>query len=314
MGQLRIGIVGCGRMGRERARCTIEAGDSLAGVFDIDAGRSAELAEKYGVQSVSHVPQIFELGLDALFLCTAPGTRGPVETRCIERGLPFYVEKPIGISSDGCQELADRLAHNPVLNGVGYMNRYRSSIQLARDILAATSVIGFSAHWVCKRYNVPWWEVEQHSGGPHNEQATHLVDLVRFLIGEIESVKSIFSGNSRASTTLECEGDIPGTTFYSCDGNEKDIGIRIFTRSGSLVLSGWDFHLAENSIDGRVTATNEEDIFLVETTNFLTAVRLRDQTLVKSDFRDAVKTQAVMDAIRRSSRLTEPVEELSPTL
>jgi len=109
MDKLRIGVVGCGRMGRERARCTIEAGSSLAAVFDIDAGRSAELAEKYGAQSLSHVERLFEVGLDALFVCTAPGTRGPIETRCVEAGLPFYVEKPVGISTDACHELARRL-------------------------------------------------------------------------------------------------------------------------------------------------------------------------------------------------------------
>jgi predicted dehydrogenase len=314
MGQLKIGIVGCGRMGRERARCAVEAGSNVAAVFDIDTGHSAELAQKYGARTVSRTEQLFELGLDALFICTAPGTRGPTETRCLETGLAFYVEKPVGISTEACHELARRLERNPVLNGVGYMNRYRRSVQITKDIVATTSVIGFSAHWVCKRYNVPWWEIEQHSGGPHNEQATHLFDLIRFLIGEIQSVKSIFAGNSRASTTLECDGTIPGTAFYSCDGNEKDIGIRLFTRSGSLVLSGWDFHLAENSIDGLLTGANEEDIFLVETKNFLDAVRLHDQTLVKSDFGDAFKTQAVMDAIRRSSGQAEPIEELSTTL
>ncbi len=207
---------------------------------------------------VSHAEMLFGLNLDALFICTAPGTRGPIEMRCIEARLPFYVEKPVGISTDACQGVARRLEHSPVLNGVGYMNRYRRSIQKAEAILGTTSVIGFSAHWVCKRYGVPWWEIERDSGGPHNEQATHLFDLVRFLIGEVHFVKSIFAGNSRASTALGCEGNIPGTCFYSCDGNGKDIGIRVFAGTGSVVLSGWNFCLTENTT---VSAERMKKIF-----------------------------------------------------
>ncbi len=308
MTDLKIGIVGCGRMGKERARCSQASQATVAAFFDIDSTRSSELARLYNAKSLARVDDCFDMDLDALFLCTAPGTRGPVEMRCIEAGLPLHVEKPIGLSVELGLPILSCLRDAPVLNAVGYMNRYRSSVVLARELLHSAEIIGFSAHWVCKRYNVPWWEQEQFSGGPHNEQATHLIDLCRYLVGDVRLVNSMFHGISRVSSSLECESGVLGTVFYSCDGNGKDIGMRIFTSAGSLFLSGWDFRLAENGIDGRLPIASDEDIFLIETQNFLEAVRLGRQSLLKSDFADALKTQAVMDALKRSAQQAKSAE------
>ncbi|MDQ2841657.1 MAG: Gfo/Idh/MocA family oxidoreductase [Acidobacteriota bacterium] len=303
MSELRIAIVGCGRMGRERARCARLLGARVATVFDIDGVRSHELASVCGAMAAQSIDECFASGLDALLLCTAPGMRGPVERECIARSLPFFVEKPIGTSFEQCVDLLSALESKPVLNGVGYMNRYRGTVLLACEILSRAETIGFSAHWVGKRYHVPWWQDEQFSGGPHNEQATHLFDLSRFLIGEVAEVESSFSGSSRAASLLRLETGVLGTAFYSCDGSEKDIGIRVFTTQGSLVLSGWDFAIAQNTIDGRLSSSHGEDIFLIETGAFLQAVRSGDQSLVRSSLPDAARTQCVLDAARQSGHV-----------
>lgn len=294
-------------MGKERARCATACGAKISAVFDTDQARSAELVAHHRGESLRSVDDFFEKSLDALFVCLAPGSRGSVELDSIAAGLPFFVEKPIGVSLERCQPILSHLQDRPLVNGVGYMNRYRSSVLQTKRILSEADVIGFSAHWVCKRYQVPWWESEPHSGGPHNEQATHLFDLCRFLVGEVEGVQSRFRGVSQVSSSLECTGGVLGNVFYSCDGNGKDIGFQVFTRRGSVVLSGWDFHLAGNTVDGRVADHHAEDIFLIETGVFLQAVESRRPELVKSDFVDAARTQAVMDAVRRSGVSHQPV-------
>lgn len=290
-------------MGRERARCVHSLGQNLHTVFDVDETRCRELAAQYEAHAATRVEDCFRAGLDALFVCTAPGTRGRVETKCIQQALPIFVEKPIGVSAEKCDELLWSLEHKPVVNGVGYMNRYRASVLLAREILRETTILGFSAHWVCKRYNVPWWEDERSSGGPHNEQATHLFDMSRFLIGEVAEVESLFRNSSQAATLLRFETGVLGSAFYSCDGCEKDIGMRIFTAQGSLVLTGWDFRISANTIDGRLAGNEGQDVFLDETSAFLRAVQSGNQELIACSFPDAARTQRVLDAARRSGQL-----------
>lgn len=310
---LRVAVVGCGRMGRERARCAHLLGARIISVFDIDQSRASALGSLYGASVSNSAEACFASGVDALFLCTAPGNRGSIEKTCVARELPFFVEKPIGISVEQSREILSLLEETPVINGVGYMNRYRRSVRLAKEILRDSEIIGFSAHWVCRKYNVPWWQDPQYSGGPHNEQATHLFDLSRFLAGEFRQVESLFNGPSQAATLLRANTGALGTLFYSCDGNAKDIGIRIFTTSGSLFLSEWDFRLTENNIDERVANGADEDIFLIETSAFLEAVRSGKQEFLLSSFPDAARTQMLLDAARRSSELQHPVDLDSAT-
>ena len=287
MSLVNTAIIGCGRMGRERARSLQALGHRIASVFDTDALRANELASKYNAQVAPDAQACLD-HIDTVFLCTAPGCRDGVDVAAIARGVPIYVEKPIAVSLEHAAPALAQLEKTPVRNGVGYMNRYRSSVRLARDILQSAEIIGFSAHWISRRYNVPWWTDPKLSGGPHNEQATHLFDLCRYLCGEITDLKTIFHGNSQAATIMRLESGAPGTLFYSCDGSGKDIGIRVFTTKGSLALTGWDFRLTFNEIDQRLAPDAEEDIFLIETRCFLNGD-------VACDFPEAARTQALLD-------------------
>ncbi len=287
-------------MGRERARCVRALGARIHMVFDIDFERACQLGEEFGATVAKSPEECFSNRLAAVFVCVAPGARGRLEIESIDAGIPVFVEKPIGVSVESSLPLLKRLRERPVVNAVGYMNRYRSSVRMARDRLQKASVIGLSAHWVCKRYGVSWWDVDQLSGGPHNEQATHLFDLSRFLLGEIVEIDSRAESPRRVSSTFRFESGALGTALYSCEAQSKDIGVRIFTQEGTIALIGWDFQLAENTIDSELFET-DEDVFLVETQAFLEAVRQEKQELVRSDFEDALRTQQVMDACRKSS-------------
>ena len=129
--------------------------------------------------------------MDGVFVCVPPSYRGPVELQCLANSIPLFVEKPIGLSVKHIVPLLEQAKRVGVVNAVGYMNRYRNSIRLAKKVLSSRKVLGISCVWVGKRYRVPWWIEPNLSGGPFNEQATHVLDLCRFLLGEIESVTAL---------------------------------------------------------------------------------------------------------------------------
>ena len=293
-------------MGRERARCAHKAGARIRAVYDSDAVRAEELASQWEA-SVFGTPDAFEEeGFDAVFLCTPPGSHRSLALAAVRAGISFLVEKPVSTSYEINDPVGAELARRPVLNAVGYMNRYRASIQQTRKLLTGRHVLGICCHWVCRKYSVPWWMDLASSGGPLNEQATHLFDLCRFLIGEISFVESVSSMpfdsgdlSLGAASSIRFESGALGTVYYSCEASAKDIGVRIFTSEGAVALAGWDFQLTENSIDGSVPTTQPEDIFAVETMAFLESVRTGRRGLIASDWLDAMKTQRVTDAARR---------------
>jgi predicted dehydrogenase len=283
-------------------------GIEIAVCVDIDGNRANTFAHEFAVKtSLTNVDAVPWDTVSALFLCTPPVTRGSIEVEVIERGLPFLVEKPVGLCAAQYIPILHRLTASPVLNAVGYMNRYRPSLQQVKRNLQHARVLGLSGNWICKRYAVPWWANVGDSGGPLNEQATHLVDICRFLNGEIEAVQAISAGFDQALGTwasvavnLFFRNGTLGTVLYSCDGTDKQIGMRVFTADGQIVLDGYEFTVTQNPLDDPLPRHTNQPVFFTETQCFVNAILQADPRFIQCDVADALRTQITVDAIRKS--------------
>ncbi len=305
MSDLNVAILGCGRMGRERARCVSALGATITAVYDPDGERAAALAAQFGCSALDSESEVPWRNLDAIFFCTPPQRREAQALAAIAAGVSFLAEKPVGLSHQAAARVASVLARAPIVNAIGYMNRCRRSVQLTRALLADTRLLGLAGFWVCRQYAVPWWLDPAASGGPLNEQATHLFDLFRVFGGEIASVQAISANPALGAESLGCASTVQfhsgsiGTVFYSCESSGKSIGLHLFTDRGSVELAGWDFRIITNTIDANVPEqVGEEDVFLLETEQFLHAVRTGSPEDVACDWIDAMRTQAAVDAAR----------------
>jgi myo-inositol 2-dehydrogenase / D-chiro-inositol 1-dehydrogenase len=294
-------------MGKERARAVAALGHRVAAVYDSEPGRAEMLARGHsGAEILGTASEVSSRGLDAIFLCTPPSSRREYEMEAIEAKLPFFIEKPIAVHASDCEAVLASLRHTQLVNAVGYMNRCRHSVRLARELLADANVLGACCHWIGKKYQVDWWLRAEHSGGPLNEQATHIFDLFRFLVGEISAVaatapvRSVGEPPLSMACALQFATGQPGTILYSCESAEKHIDLRIVTEQGVLELAGWDLQLVTNTIDGSIPAACEEDIFVAETGKFLAAVERKDPGSVSCDLFEAYRTQLTVDAARAS--------------
>jgi len=297
-----VAVVGCGRMGRERARAAASFGVETILLFDEDDSRAKCLADEIpAARNLKESDAVFNERLDALFICTPPFCRGRLELRAISSGIPFFVEKPIGVTASQLRTVLDSLDRTPVLTAVGYMNRYRNSVSRAKAILQSRTIIGISAHWVGKRYGVPWWGVLEQSGGPFNEQATHAMDLFRHLASDTEALYAVAHAQkaieSSVLAVVRLSGDGLGSLLYSCEAKDKDIFIAIETTDGMLELRGWDLDLVRNTVDGSQAEPESQPIFEKETHVFLQAVTRENESLILVDFKQAYQTQVLMDNI-----------------
>jgi myo-inositol 2-dehydrogenase / D-chiro-inositol 1-dehydrogenase len=304
---LRIAIVGCGRMGLQHARSASQLGHRVVVACDVDIARASALAANHpGCEAVSDASGIRWGEVDAAFVCTPPFARGPVELFAARAGVPVFLEKPIGLSATQCLSALTAVRQAGTITSVGYMNRYRGSVQRVRSLLQGESVLGFAAHWVCTAYRVPWWGDPALSGGQLNEQCTHLIDLARYLVGDVAEVNAFAQpspdgagGTASVSILLRFRNGALGTVICGCLANEKQIGCRVFTARGQLVLDGWDFRFSPSPAFGDGSDLDPlEDVFLAECRAFLDAVRSGDASAVRCDLAEAVRTQRVVDAVR----------------
>ena len=191
------------------------------------------------------------------------------------------------------------------------MNRYRRSVDEARRIVRELGVLGISGHWMSSPYQVEWREHEELSGGGINDEATHLIDLFRYLVGKIVAVQALhrtastrgdLSGTVAAS--LQFESGMLGTLLYSGESTVKQIGLRLHTPKGEVQLNGWDFDLRYDGrhVPGRPRRSERGSVFTREVQSFVDAVRHRKPALIRSTVADAVRTQSVVDRVRESMK------------
>lgn len=190
-----IGFIGCG--GNARGHMNRLAGMEearLAAVCDIDEARAGEAAETTGAEAFTDFRRLLERDdLDAVYLSLPVFAHGDPELAVVERGLPFFVEKPVARHLEQALEIEAAVEAAGLLTCVGYQLRYLGSTDVARQALDGAAVsLASGRYWSGSGRVAPgsrsWVTTLARSGGQLVEQATHTLDMMRCLVGEVGAV------------------------------------------------------------------------------------------------------------------------------
>lgn len=322
---LNIGIIGTGWFSGVHANILNKMDDiRIMGI----CGSSKEKAEKYA----SNYPDATGYGevnkmldrenLDAVYICIPPFAHGEIELELINRGIPFLVEKPLSVDLDIPVEILKKLKNQPVITSVGYHFRYRESIDILKNELNLSTIGMITGSWMGSMPGVYWWRNQQTSGGQFIEQTTHLVDLLRYTVGEVKEVYAAYGSRSLPSryedvtvsdigtVTLKFENGTIANLSNTCilpEGVSK-VGLDYYTEKGILQLG---FDTLEISRKGeKVIKEDTADPYVKENEAFLHAVRTGDTSKILSNYEDAYKTQEITVAALESAKSGLPVKIL----
>jgi len=204
---VRVGLVGAGVVGARHARTLAGFDDvDLVAVCDPDAAAAEALAAEVGAEPAREVGDLLTRRLDAVWLCVPPFAHGELELSVVRAGLPFFVEKPLAADLAVAETVAVAVAAAQLPTATGYHWRHLDTVVRARAALAGRDVRLVGARWWGTTPPPAWWSRQDRSGGQVVEQATHVLDLVRLLAGEVTEVV----GSAAASTTAG--RDVPDAT------------------------------------------------------------------------------------------------------
>jgi predicted dehydrogenase len=189
----RIGIIGAGNVAARHAKVLSGFPDvQLAGIADPVTAKAEALAADHGVPCYpGHEALLGAGGLDAVYICVPPFAHGPPELDALSLGLPIFVEKPLALDAPTAEKIAAEVTRRGVPSAVGHHWRYLDVLARARDLLGARPVRLALGHWLDKVPPVPWWQHRDRSGGQVLEQAIHVLDLARTLVGEVTEVHAV---------------------------------------------------------------------------------------------------------------------------
>lgn len=323
MMSLQVGIIGTGWFSKVH-------GDILNNMEDVTVaaitGTSVEKAEKLaahyvGAKSFDNVIKMLdEVKLDAVYICVPPMSHGEIELALIERGIPFLVEKPVGVDIETPERILHALQAKPVANAVGYHFRYKESIQMMKELMEGSTVGLAQGAWMGDMPGVAWWRKQELSGGQFIEQTTHIVDLLRYTAGEVTEVYASFASRviekkhdgvtvpDVGTVSMKLASGAIATISNTCilpSGIGKS-GLSLYTDHGIL---DWTPERLEVEVEGmKTTYHSGGNPYESESASFIHAVRTGDTSRILSDYADAVKTQKVTYAAVQSATLGRAVQ------
>lgn len=207
----RVGLLGCGRIGRVHA--DLLAGSvadlTLAAVFD----PMSELAEEVGGRLRVPVAQsaqelVDSADIDAVAVCTSTDTHAELVVAAAKSGKAIFCEKPVSLNLDEVDRALAAVDEAGVLLHVGFNRRFDPGHRAVRDAVAAGEIGDVHLVRISSRDPLPPpLEYAAVSGGLFLDMTIHDFDMARFVTGsEVEEVYA--QGAIRIVPELREFGDI----------------------------------------------------------------------------------------------------------
>ena len=173
----------------------------LVAVCDIDERRLAKAQRKYkGVTAYTDFEDLIaDSRVDVISVCLPSAMHADFAVRAMEAGKHVLVEKPLDITPERAQLIEDARKRTGMTCGVVHQNRFNVDMYPMRDAVESGRlgklILGtFAVKWYRDQSyydNGGWrgtWEMD--GGGSLMNQAVHTVDLMQWLMGDVESVTS----------------------------------------------------------------------------------------------------------------------------
>ncbi|HBQ64208.1 MAG TPA: hypothetical protein DD727_04650 [Clostridiales bacterium] len=175
----RAAIIGCGMIAAEHAKMYAEHEQTeLIALADIHPDHLKKFSEKWGIPGQStytdHISLLKNEKIDLVSVCTWHGSHAEISIDCAEKGIPGIIcEKPMATSLGEAKKMLLAAKNNKVKLTVEHTRRYKYDSIKARELIGSGVIGKVQAIHVRTQGGMLNW-------------ATHLIDQVRYLLGDPE--------------------------------------------------------------------------------------------------------------------------------
>lgn len=310
MNPLSVAMIGAGGFARRHLE-VLETIEDVAVVGHQARRREAAEAQarRFGGQAFDAIDAMLDACRpDAVWIVLPPGAHGPPEDALLERGIPFFVEKPLSAGREPAARIADAVRRRGLITAVGYHWRALDVFEEAREALSGREVRMVRGAWHGPTPPPPWWTQRSQSGGQIVEQATHVLDLARVLLGEADVVAALAPVVERAdwpssdvapasAALLRYRSGPVGVFSATCAlAGPAEIELELYAEGRRIEMD--QQHLRID--DGRTTrvVAVQNDPVEREDRAFLEALRTGDPGRVIASYADAMATHELTLAIQ----------------
>ena len=312
----RLGLIGAGwitpahldaldRLGRTR----------LVGVASATLESAQRTATPRGAAAYDDIERMLDEQRPEIAIIAVPPNASVAACEAVAaRDIPFLVEKPLAATdADGPARVAATIAERGLVVAVGYHLRALEQLPEVRARLAADPAVLVTATWQDGTPAPAWWLQAAVGGGQVVEQATHLYDLARHLVGEADVIGATSVRREpvtppgadvvdATAAVLRFETGAVGTFANTRRQATHTVAIsftgdgpRTTIRRTSPLPGIWEVTVEDGA--SVVTTPPGRDPYERQAEAFLDAVDAGDSTAVLAPYADAIRTDRLTRAV-----------------
>jgi predicted dehydrogenase len=191
---MRVGIVGCGLIGKKRADSLGDA--RLVACADHDLERAKAIAARPGARSTTDWRAVAEADdVDIVVIATPHDSLAEITLTAVKAGKHVLVEKPAARSAAELEPVVAEAERRKAHVQVGFNHRFHRAFRKARELVdsGALGELMFLraryGHGGRVGYDKEWRATPAISGGGELiDQGVHLIDLSRWFLGDFAHV------------------------------------------------------------------------------------------------------------------------------
>ncbi len=330
MENVRVGLIGCGGRMQAHIDAFLQMKDvKVVAVADPVEERRLAAAKTFGCDRIYADHTALYNGesketLDCVYIAIEPTAHSDTETRAIDMGIPFLVEKPMTLDLAQADEIARRVKETNLITAVGFQDRYLDLMEMVKEELPKHKAGGLVyGAWIGGIPGVWWWQKKSTCGAQLVEQNIHLIDGLRYLYGEPLSVYATasrgmvtpgvdasaeYDTDDHSTAVIRFENNVTATLVSGCYSKDVRPNCGLLITLSDMII---DYRLRNNLI--LTTARETRDIkrgvdqtYLLDRA-FIDAIKTGDPSGIRSPYEDALKSLKLGFAANKSMETGEVV-------
>ena len=257
--KIRFAVIGAGHIGKKHATMIKNNSDAeLCAIIDIRPKEDLAL-EDINVSFFSSLDEFLagNIKVDVINIATPNGLHASHAIECINNNLHVVIEKPMALKKNDVLKIIDAANEKDRKVFAVMQNRYSPPAKWAKElmdkkILGKIYIVQFSFYWNRdERYYTKdsWHGSKELDGGTLFTQFSHFIDILYWLFGDIENIKSkICDFNHPGLTDFEDSGIITfdfikggiGSINFSTSAWDKNMesSMTILAEKGTIKIGG----------------------------------------------------------------------------
>lgn len=211
---LKFALIGCGRIAKRHSELLGHGqiqNAKLVAVCDIDLDKAKKIGEQFGVSFYTDMHEMLKSeDVDVVCILTESGKHAEHVVSIAKYKKHVVVEKPMALTLDDADAMIRACDENGVKLFVVKQNRFNVPVVKLREALES----GRFGKLVLGTVRVRWCRTQEYynqdawrgtwamDGGVLTNQASHHVDLLEWMMGDVESV---FAKSTTALVDIEAE-------------------------------------------------------------------------------------------------------------